>query len=67
MQALMGVIETIKDKKDNFRFDNKYYTVYSDGVCVQTLINDKVLYRIFIEYPQDNVLTSKDLLNYLKN
>lgn len=61
------MIETIKDNKDTFKFDDKYYTVYSDGVCVQTLINNMLLYRISINNPQDNILTSKNLLNYLKN
>jgi len=43
------MIDTIKAKEDEFQFEGDNYMVSSDGVCVQTLINDKILYRIFIE------------------
>ena len=61
------MIKTINVEKDKFEFDGKYYMVCSDGICVQTLINDSFLYRIFIEDHKDNILVSPKLLNYLKN
>ena len=59
------MIDTIKVKDDKFEFEGKHYMVSSDGVCVQTLINDRVLYRIFIEEGKNNSLVSHKLLNYL--
>ena len=50
------MIDTINAKEDEFQFDGDKYMVCSDGVCVQTLINDKILYRIFIE--EDNNLVN---------
>ena len=62
------MINTIKVKEDKFEFEDKNYMVSSDGVCVQTLINDSVLYRIFIEDPtKNNISVSDNLLNYLNN
>lgn len=46
------MIDTANAKEDGFQFEGNQYMVCSDGVCVQTLINDKILYRIFIK--QDN-------------
>ena len=57
------MIKTIKGKEDNFKFDGKNYMVCSDGVRVQTLINGKILYRIFIEDPVDNITVNNKLLN----
>ncbi|MBC8060157.1 MAG: hypothetical protein H7Y18_05775 [Clostridiaceae bacterium] len=59
------MISTIKTEENEFQFDGKNYWVCSDGVCVQTLINDRFLYRIFIEDHKDNILISHKLLNYL--
>ena len=59
------MINTIKVKEDKFEFEDKNYTVSSDGVCVQTLINDRFLYRIFAEGHGDNSLVSSKLVNYL--
>lgn len=42
------MIDTIKAKKAEFNFEGHQYIVYSDGICVQTLINDRVLYRILL-------------------
>ena len=43
------MINTVKSKDDKFQFEGNQYLVSSDGVCVQTLINDRVLYRIFMD------------------
>jgi len=43
------MINTVKSKDDKFQFEGNQYLVCSDGVCVQTLINDRVLYRIFMD------------------
>lgn len=43
------MIDTIKSEEEAFQYEGHQYMVCSDGVCVQTLINDKILYRIFIE------------------
>ena len=59
------MIDTIKVKEDKFEFQGKNYLVSSDGVCVQTLINDRFLYRIFIEGDKSNSFVSHKLLNYL--
>ena len=52
------MIDTIKAKEDEFQFEGDQYMVCSDGVCVQTLINDKILYRIFIEEDKYNNLVN---------
>ncbi|MBC8062595.1 MAG: hypothetical protein H7Y18_18315 [Clostridiaceae bacterium] len=59
------MIDTIKVKEDEFEFDGKHYLVCSDGICVQTLINDRILYRIFIEEGRNNSFVSNKLLKYL--
>ena len=59
------MITTIKAKKDRFEFEDKNYMVYSDGVCVQTLINGSFLYRIFIENQEGNRVVSSKLSLYL--
>ncbi|MBC8059739.1 MAG: hypothetical protein H7Y18_03650 [Clostridiaceae bacterium] len=59
------MIDTIKVKEDEFEFHGKHYMVCSDGVCVQTLINDRILYRIFIEEGKNNSFVSNKLLKYL--
>jgi hypothetical protein len=61
------MIDTFKIKEDMFQFEGKDYTICSDGICVQTLINDRVLYRIFIEEDKNNSFVSQKLLNYLWN
>lgn len=42
------MIDTVKAKEAEFNFEGDQYIVYSDGICVQTLINDRVLYRILL-------------------
>ena len=59
------MINTVKDKENKFEFQGKNYLVCSDGVCVQTLINDSVLYRIFINEDKKNSLVSNKLVNYI--
>jgi hypothetical protein len=43
------MIDTIKAKEKEFQFEGDKYMVCSNGVCVQTLINHRILYRILIE------------------
>ncbi|MBU3189501.1 hypothetical protein K9O30_10355 [Clostridium bowmanii] len=50
------MINAIKTNEDEFQFDGDKYMVCSDGVCVQTLIDDKILYRIYIEEDKYNNL-----------
>lgn len=52
------MIAAIKSNEDEFQFEGDQYIVCSDGVCVQTLINDKILYRIFIEEDKNNNLVT---------
>jgi len=52
------MLNTIRSKEDEFQFEGNHYTVCSDGVCVQTLINDRVLYRIFIDKDKNNILVN---------
>lgn len=42
------MIDTIKAKEAEFQFEGHQYNVCSDGICVQTLINDRILYRILL-------------------
>jgi len=53
------MVSTIKAKEDEFQFEGNQYTVCSDGICVQTLINDCVLYRIFIDEDKNNNLVNQ--------
>ena len=54
------MIDTIKSNATEFEFEGNKYMVCSDGVCVQTLINERVLYRIFIEeYKNTNFINNK--------
>jgi len=48
------MIDTINAKEDEFQFEGDNYMVCSDGVCVQTLVEDKILYRILIEEDKNN-------------
>ena len=59
------MINTVKDKEDEFEFKGNHYIVCSDGVCAQTLINERFLYRIFIEENRNNNSENLKLLNYL--
>jgi len=52
------MVNTINAKEDEFQFEGNQYEVCSDGVCVQTLINDRVLYRIFIDEDKNNGLVN---------
>jgi len=61
------MINTIKSEGKNFEFQGKYYLVCSDGICVQTLINDSVLYRILIKDDKKNSSVCDNLLSYLNN
>jgi len=52
------MIDTINANEEDFQFEGDQYMVSSDGVCVQTLINDKILYRIFIDDDNNNNLVN---------
>lgn len=61
------MIEATKSNKDIFEFEDKQYTIYSNGVFVQTLINNRILYRIFIDEHRNDSSVHYNLLKYLKN
>ena len=62
------MINTIKANNNEFEFNGNNYKVCSDGVCVQTLINKRFLYRIFIEEYKNNSLTDNKLFKlYIEN
>jgi hypothetical protein len=61
------MIETTKANKDIFEFEDKQYTICSNGVFVQTLINNRILYRIFIDERKNDSSVHYNLLKYLKN
>lgn len=60
------MINTIKSKENEFEFKGNHYTVWSDGVCVQTLINERFLYRIFIKEYKNTSFTNHKLVNFIK-
>lgn len=59
------MIKTIKANDNEFEFKGNTYIVCSDGVCVQTLINGRSLYRIFIEEYKNNSFINDKLVNYI--
>ncbi|MBU3179217.1 hypothetical protein LL037_15660 [Clostridium estertheticum] len=59
------MINTIKAKEREFEFKGHNYIVCSDGVCVQTLINERVLYRIFIEEYKNNNFINDKVANFI--
>lgn len=59
------MINTIKDKDSEFVFKGHNYTVCSDGVCVQTLINERFLYRIFLDEYKNSSLINDNLVKYM--
>ena len=59
------MINTIKDKNSGFVFKGHNYTVCSDGVCVQTLINERFLYRIFLDEYKNSAFINDNLVNYI--
>lgn len=62
-----AMIEAIKNKEDMFEFENEQYNISSDGVFVQTLINNRILYRIYIEEEKNDDSINYELMNYLKS
>ncbi len=58
------MIDTVKGNENKFEFQGKNYLVFSDGVCVQTLINDRFLYRISIKEDNSGLVCQK-LLNFI--
>ncbi|MBW9152611.1 hypothetical protein [Clostridium estertheticum] len=59
------MINTIKAKEHEFEFKGHNYIVCSDGICVQTLINERVLYRIFIEEYRNNSFINNKVVNFV--
>ncbi len=62
-----AMIETIKTNMDIFEFEDEKYTICSNGVFVQTLINDRILYRIFIDEYKNGASIHYDLFKCLHN
>lgn len=61
------MIEAIKNKADVFQFENEQFNIYSDGVFVQTLINNRILYRIYIEEEKNDDSINYELMDYLQS
>jgi len=61
------MIETAKTNNDMFEFEGKQYTICTNGVFVQTLINDRILYRIFIDELKNNTSIHYNLFKYIQN
>ncbi|MCB2306914.1 hypothetical protein LGL08_12795 [Clostridium estertheticum] len=59
------MINTIKAKEREFAFKGHNYMVCSDGVCVQTLINERFLYRIFIDEYKNNSFINEKVANFI--
>ncbi|MBC2582179.1 hypothetical protein [Clostridium sp. DJ247] len=60
-----AMIKASKTNNDVFQFEGKQYIVCSYGECVQTLINDRILYRIFTEEHRNDISVGYKLLKYL--
>lgn len=60
------MIEAIKNKADVFQFENEQFNISSDGVFVQTLINNRILYRIYIEEEKNDDSVNYELMHYLQ-
>lgn len=60
-----AMIEAAKTNKDLFEFEGKQYIVCLYGGCVQTLVDDRLLYRIFIEEDKKDTSIGYKLLKYL--
>lgn len=61
------MIEAAKNNNNIFEFDDKQYTIYSNGVFVQTLIDERILYRIFIDELKNDASLHHNLFKYVKN
>ncbi|MBW9171958.1 hypothetical protein K2F43_12155 [Clostridium estertheticum] len=59
------MINTIKANEREFEFKGHNYIVCSDGICVQTLINERVLYRIFIDEYKNNSFINDKVVNFI--
>ncbi|MBU3185824.1 hypothetical protein [Clostridium estertheticum] len=59
------MINTIKANEREFEFNGHNYIVYSDGICVQTLINERVLYRIFVDEYKNNSFINDKVVNFI--
>lgn len=60
------MIKTIKNNEEVFEFNNKQYNVYPNGVFVQTLIEGKILYRIYMEEEKNDDSVRYDLMNHMQ-
>ncbi|OAA83575.1 hypothetical protein [Clostridium ljungdahlii] len=61
------MIEATKTNKEMFEFEDEQYDIYSNGIFVQTLINDRILYRIFIDEYRNDISVHYDLLKCLQH
>ncbi|MBV7274158.1 hypothetical protein [Clostridium thailandense] len=62
-----SMIEAAKTNRDMFEFEDKKYSIGSNGVFVQTLINDRILYRIFIDERKNDTSVHYELFRCLQN
>ncbi len=58
------MIEAAASNTPAFKYDGKNYDVYSDGVFVQTLIDNRMLFRIYISKDKNNNYNFNSLTKY---
>lgn len=61
------MIETAKTNNDIFEFEDKQYTICSNGIFVQTLIDNRILYRIFIDELRNDTSVHHNLFKCIQN
>lgn len=58
------MITAAETNNTTFEFEGKDYSIYSDGVFVQTLIDNRFLYRIFIDKDKNKGYVNNTLLKF---
>lgn len=58
------MIETAATDKDDFKYEGKNYNVYSDGVFVQTIVENRVLFRIYMDKDKNKDYIFNSLFKY---
>lgn len=60
------LIDAAKNNLDNFKYQGKEYLVTAYGEFVQTLINDCILYKIYINEEKNTNELMEELSQYIK-
>jgi hypothetical protein len=58
------MIEAAASNNPTFEYEGKNYDVHSDGVFVQTLIDNRILLRIYIDKDKNKNYNYKFLIKY---